>query len=270
MALQSQHASNAIERRSTRCQHEDGCAIAPKPCFCQDLGSRAFPHAPVQHRFLVVFRRCRSAAIPSATASTTHRSSRRQRSRVDRNAASSPPTSTLTEVLKRRVTRIQATGFAYAARDRRLSSFLQVRSALRSEPCSIRSRARDAFQRFPVIDLLYPGFGTEHHRRGRYAPRHPRNCGFRRMRSSPWRRTPLRDRRRLMLLLPDWLSDFGSVELVGVDRTGSSGAGLSSHFLAQRIRVTSSRSIARIVNGGGAGASPIRKMPSPPTGPAVG
>jgi transposase len=38
-------------------------------------------------------------------------------------------------------------------------------------------------------------------------------------------------------LLLGWLSDFGPVELVGVEGTGSYGAGLTRHLQAQRVRV---------------------------------
>ena len=37
--------------------------------------------------------------------------------------------------------------------------------------------------------------------------------------------------------LMGWLSDFGPVELVGVEGTGSYGAGLTRHLQAQRVRV---------------------------------
>ena len=38
-------------------------------------------------------------------------------------------------------------------------------------------------------------------------------------------------------LLVGWLSDFGPVELVGVEGTGSYGAGLTRHLQAERVRV---------------------------------
>ena len=79
-------------------------------------------------------------------------------------------------------------------------------------------------------------FGTEHHRRGRYALDVHVAAAL--------------DERGTLLgvksfattesgykFLLGWLSGFGPVELVGVEGTGSYGAGLTRHLQAERIRV---------------------------------
>ena len=71
---------------------------------------------------------------------------------------------------------------------------------------------------------------------GRYAPRRPRSCWSGRTRSSPRRRELRHDGERLQETL-EWLSDFGLIELVGVEGTGSYGARFTRHLKAERIRV---------------------------------
>jgi hypothetical protein len=65
--------------------------------------------------------------------------------------------------------------------------------------------------------------------------------------------------------LLDWLGGFGVVCLVGIEGTGSYGAGLARHMASAGVRVAGvDRSAART----GAGqASPTRWMPSAPHGP---
>jgi len=65
--------------------------------------------------------------------------------------------------------------------------------------------------------------------------------------------------------LLSWLSGFGTVALVGIEGTGSYGAGLARHVAAAGIRVVEAgRSAART----GAGrASPALSTPSAPPGP---
>jgi transposase len=61
--------------------------------------------------------------------------------------------------------------------------------------------------------------------------------------------------------LPAWLSDFGPVELVGVEGTGSYGAGLTRHLQADRVKVVEVDRPNR--RAGGARASRTLKTPSP-------
>ena len=75
----------------------------------------------------------------------------------------------------------------------------------------------------------------EHHRRGPNKPRRP-DGGVGRTRSSPRRRELPHDRSGYKILL-GWLSDFGPVELVGVEGTGSDGAGPTRHLQAEQVRV---------------------------------
>ena len=65
--------------------------------------------------------------------------------------------------------------------------------------------------------------------------------------------------------LVQWLGGFGTVCLIGIEGTGSYGAGLARHIAAAGIRVVEvDRSAGRT---GGGRASPIRWMPSARRGP---
>ena len=64
--------------------------------------------------------------------------------------------------------------------------------------------------------------------------------------------------------LVQWLGGFGTVCLIGIEGTGSYGAGLARHIAAAGIRVVEvDRSAGRT---GGGRASPIRWMRSAPRG----
>jgi transposase len=71
---------------------------------------------------------------------------------------------------------------------------------------------------------------------GRHAPRRPRGGCSRRTRR-PTRRGELRHHGAGYRRLPRWLEGFGTIELVGVEGTGSDGAGLTRHLLAHEIAV---------------------------------
>jgi hypothetical protein len=62
-----------------------------------------------------------------------------------------------------------------------------------------------------------------------------------------------------------WLGGFGTVALVGIEGTGSYGAGLARHVTAAGIRVAGPA--VPTARTGAGGASPIRWMLSAPPGP---
>jgi transposase len=64
--------------------------------------------------------------------------------------------------------------------------------------------------------------------------------------------------------LLSWLGGFGTVALVGIEGTGSYGAGLARHMAAASIRVVEA---ARAGGTAAAAASPIRWTRSAPRGP---
>ena len=72
----------------------------------------------------------------------------------------------------------------------------------------------------------------------------------------------LRDNDRWLSPTARWLEGFGTVELVGIEGTGSYGAGLTRHLQARAS--ASSRSTDRIGSGVAVGASPIPKTRSLP------
>jgi hypothetical protein len=65
--------------------------------------------------------------------------------------------------------------------------------------------------------------------------------------------------------LLDWLKEFGDDTKIGVEGTGSYGAGLARYL--RRVGSRSSKSTDRTATNGVAAASPIRSMPSKPPGP---
>ncbi len=99
---------------------------------------------------------------------------------------------------------------------------------------------------------------ARNHRRGRHAPRRPRCSRPRRTRRTS-RRGELPDDARGLSAAAGWLECFGTLELVGVEGTGSYGAGLTRHLLPTRSR--SSRSTGPTASAAGARASPIPKTP---------